>query len=312
MKKILLLAAFSSLLLISCKKKDKEEDPTTQPQTAPRLIFKFKFDSTQVRLDNLGQPATIPSNHRAQSPKFNKMSGHYIELAQGDLTAVGAGVKLYKAPEVTTGGSTAIDFNQSVRVGEGQEFFSVPLSQVAAGSYKWLRVSLAYQNYDITYKSNLIPGNGLGTGTVASFIGFNTYITNYMIKTQTETVNANKLQGYWGFETTVSGTTSKFTGQAPAGATTVVNPNAANSPIPAGSCLVTGQFVNSGGSSSPLVITGSETHDIVVTVSLSTNNSFEWVEHGGDNYYEPLNTTNASVQDTVVDMGIRGMIPKWE
>jgi hypothetical protein len=312
MKKILLLAAFSSLLIVSCKKKDKEEDPV-QPQTAPRLIFKFKFDSTQVRLDNLGQPAALPSNHRAQSPKFNKMSGHYVELAQTDLTAVGAGVKLYKAPEVTTGGSTAIDFNQSVRVGQDQEFFSVPLSQVAAGTYKWLRVSLAYQNYDIVYKNTVIPTtNNLGTGTIASFIGYNTYITNYMIKTQTETVNANRLQGYWGFETTVLGTTYKSSGQAPAGATTVVNPNATNSPIPAGSCLVTGQFINSGGSNSPLVITGSETQDIVVTVSLSTNNSFEWVEHGGDNYYEPVNTSNTAVQDTVVDMGIRGMIPKWE
>jgi hypothetical protein len=312
MKKILLLAAFCSLLLVSCKKKDKEDDTTTtQPQMAPRLIFKFKFDSTQVRLDNFGAVSTIPSNHRAQSPKFNKMSGHYIELA-GDLDSVGHGLVLYNAPNTTTGGSSAIDFSQAVRVGENQEFFSIPLSQVAHGSYKWLRVSLAYQNYDITYKNSLIPGNGLGTGTVASFIGFNTYITNYTIKTQTETVNANKAQGYWGFETTVLGNTYKITGQAPAGSTTVVNPNFAHSPIPAGSCLVTAQFVNTGGSNSPLVITGSETHDVIVTVSLSTNNSFEWVEHGGDNYYEPTNTSNQSVQDTVVDMGIRGMIPKWE
>lgn len=311
MKKLLILALASSAILLSCKKKDSTTEETpTQPQTAPKLIFKFKFDSTQARLDNVGNVAVMPSNHRAQSPKMNKMSGHYIELAPNDLTAVGAGVQLYKAPEVTTGGATAIDFNQSVRVGENEEFFSIPLSQVAAGSYKWLRVSLAYQNYDIIYKHNAIPGNGLGTGTVASFVGFNTYITNYTIKTQSETVNANKLQGYWGFETTVLGTTYKSSGQAPA--TTVVNPNNANSPIPAGSCLVTGQFVNSSGSAAPLVITGNETQDIVITVSLSINNSFEWVEHGGDNYFEPVNTSNQSVQDTIVDMGIRGMIPKWQ
>ena len=307
MKKILLLTVLLGLTLVGCKKKDKDE----QAQTAPRLIFKFKFDSTQVRLDGFGNVATLPSNHRAQCPKFNKMSAHYIELSPNDLTAVGSGVQLYKAADVTTGGATAIDFNQSVRVGEGQEFFSVPLSQVSAGSYKWLRVSLAYQNYDIKYKNTAIPG-GFGTGTIASFIGYNTYITNYTIKNQSVTVNGNRLQGYWGFETNVLGTNYTSTGQAPAGATTVVNPNHSNSPIPAGSCLVTGQFINASGNNSPLVITGNETKDIIVTVSLSTNNSFEWVEHGGDNYFEPVNTSNTAVQDTVVDMGIRGMIPKWE
>ena len=34
----------------------------------------------------------------------------------------------------------------------------------------------------------------------------------------------------------------------------------------------------------PLHITGAETADVVITVSLSTNNSFEWVEHGGNDH----------------------------
>jgi hypothetical protein len=84
----------------------------------------------------------------------------------------------------------------------------------------------------------------------------------------------------------------------------VVNPLFASSPIPAGSCLVTGQFVNANGGNQLLTITGNETSDITVYVSLSTNKSFEWVEHGNDTWYEPLGG------DTVVDMGIRGMIPK--
>jgi hypothetical protein len=77
----------------------------------------------------------------------------------------------------------------------------------------------------------------------------------------------------------------------------VVNPLFATSPIPDGSCVVTGQFA------SALQITGNETEDVVITVSVSTNKSFEWVEHGANSYYEPLQG------DTVVDMGIRGMIP---
>lgn len=68
--------------------------------------------------------------------------------------------------------------------------------------------------------------------------------------------------------------------------------------------MVTGQFLAANGANSPLIIQGNEEHDIIVTVSLSTNNSFEWEENGGDNYFEPTNTGNPSVQDTVVDMGI--------
>lgn len=297
MKKIIYSLLLVTVIISSCK---KDPDPVPENPPQPRLIFKFKFDSTQVRLDNLGQPSTLPSGNRAQSPIFNKMSAHYIELAQGDLTPLGGGVVLYTAPQTTSGGPNAIDFSQAVLAGNNQEFFSIPLSQVAAGNYKWLRVSLAYQNYDIKFKE----ASYVGMGTIASFLGFNTYISNYVIKTQSITVNDDKAQGYWGFEAFIPFfgyfTT---TGQAPSGATTVVNPIQSTSPIPAGSCVVTGQFVDGAFNLSNLNITGNETSDIVITVSLSTNGSFEWIENGSDNFYEP----NAG--DTVVDMGVRGMIP---
>jgi len=78
----------------------------------------------------------------------------------------------------------------------------------------------------------------------------------------------------------------------------VVNPLFATSPIPAGSCLATGAFA--GGN---LHITGNETKDIVVTVSLSTNKSFEWVEVVNDSKWEPTKG------EYIVDMGVRGLIP---
>ncbi|MBL7884944.1 MAG: hypothetical protein JNL69_12805, partial [Bacteroidia bacterium] len=111
------------------------------------------------------------------------------------------------------------------------------------------------------------------------------------------------VQGYWAFLTNVLGQNYFADGQAPAGATTVPNPLFASSPIPAGSCVVTGQFVNNSMTNDPLVITGSETQDIVITVSLSTNKSFEWHEVVADGYYQP------EVGEYVVDMGIRGLIP---
>lgn len=268
----------------------------------PKLVFVFQFDSTQVRLNNIGQPAGMPANHRAQHPQFRQMSAHYIELAQG-IVPLGAGAVLYFAPETTAGGENAIDFNQSVSVGANVPFFEIPLKEVPPGSYDWLRVSLAYQNYDIKYRISppAAPVTYDGVGTVASFIGFRTYIQNYIINTQPVTVDGNRLQGYWGFETTVPLVGPYVvTGQAPAGATTVPNPLFGQSDIPPGSCVVTGQF------SSPLVITGNETQDIRIVVSLSVNNSFEWIESGGNDFYEPLNG------DTVIDMGVRGLIPYIE
>ncbi len=283
-----LLSLISCFFFIaSCK----SDDNSPTPNPSPNLVFKFVFDSTQVRLDAFGNPATLPSNHGAQSPKFNKMSSHYIELAPGPYTLLGEGDVLFHNAETSAGGSTAIDFSKSHPVGNNEVFYSMPIKDVTPGIYQWLRVSLAYQNYDVEFRYNVSGVDYDFNGTLASFIGYNTYVSNYKIKDSTVQVNANKLQGYWAFETAYNVTQ----GQAPAGATTVPNPLFNSSPIPQGSCVVTGQFLN------PLVITGNETQNVVVTVSLSTNKSFEWEEHSTPGYYEP------ALGDVVVDMGIRGM-----
>lgn len=301
MKKLLSTFIIVSILFVAC---DKEEDPTpsTPPggttTSGPKLVFKFKFDSTLARLDNFGNPAIIPPGNSAQSPKFNHMSAHYIEFAQDSTTQLGNGEIVYLGAETTAGGSNAVDFDQAIISPEGVAFYSKPIAQVSPGTYKWLRVSLTYQNYDIKFLSS-------GTqyiGTLASFVGFNTYITNYTISTQTVGVNANKLQGYWGFETVVFGTPYVSEGQS--AGTTVPNPISNTSPIPNGSCVVTGNFPT------PLTITGNETQDIVVTINLSTNKSFEWRDLNGDGLFEPSDGVNPG--DTVVDMGLRGLYPTYQ
>ena len=295
------------LLNFSCKK-DQAENPSNNnanTQNQPYLIFKFRFDSTQARLNNLGQASVLPSGHSAQHPKMNSMAAHYIELCPTMFTPVGGGKKLFHAPETSLGGSTAIVHDQSIIKGNGEEFFRIPIDSIPAGTFNYLRVSVAYQNYDINYKY-VFNGTPLYlNGTIASFVGYNTYINSYKIKTQTVNPSSttggvgNHLQGYWGFETSVAGNTSVSDGQAPPGATTVPNPIWSSSPIPQGSCLVTGQFLN------PLVITGNETNDIIITVSFSTNNSFEWKDQNSDGWFEP------AAGDSVKDMGLRGMIPSF-
>lgn len=286
---VVIVLLSGSYSLISCKNKNKD----TKTPDGPNIIFKFKFDSTLARLDNFGQPSSIPSNHSAQSPLFNKLSAHYVELAADDYVPLGSGSVLYRAKETSMGGTNAIDFQYSTIVGNGGEFLGIPIKNVSPGSYKWLRVSLAYQNCQIKYKATISGTDYYLNGTIASFVGFNTYIKSYQIQNLSVGVNANKLQGYWGFES--SGTTT--VGQAPPGATTVPNPLASSSPIPTGSCVVTGSFPSN------LVVTGNETSDITITVTLSTNKSFEWKDANGNGWYEPL------AGDTAVDMGLRGLYP---
>ena len=305
MKNILLLLTTISLFAISCKK--------TEEPSGPKLIFKFRFDSAQTRLDNLGRPSAIVAGNAGQSPVFHSMSAHYIELAPDSLSPFGVAANiLYKNNEVTTGGDNAIDFSNSIVKGEGEVFYSVPLKNLTVGTYKWLRISLAYQNYDIKMQyryAGYNSGNPFTfNGEVASFLGFNTYITSYNLKGENIAINANRKQGYGAVKAyNLPGSYNLAAIQWPAppvGRTTVVNPFATALGIPAGSCLVTGKFT------APINITGNETTDIIVTVSLSTNKSFEWFDKRADGIFEPVDGLNSNAPlDSVVDMGIRGMIP---
>jgi hypothetical protein len=284
-------ASLAVMVLMSACGKEQEEDPEPTPPN-PKVVFSFAFNPNQARLDNFGNPSVVPAGHAAQSPDFNSISAHYIELAPTAFTALGNGVVLYNGAQTTAGGDAAIDFDQATIVNEGQVFKRINLSSIPAGTYEYIRVSLSYQNYNINYLASGFDLNG----TLASFVGFNNYITDYTIGTETVEVNDDRLQGYWGFESWVLGTPYVYTGQTPPGATTVPNPISSTSPIPAGSCVVTAQF------DEPLVITGNETEDIQVVLSLSTNNSFEWMDTNPDGKFEPAT-------ENVVDMGIRGLIP---
>ncbi|SCY58068.1 hypothetical protein [Flavobacterium caeni] len=291
-----ILLILGALGFASCEDNDDTIDlyepvPST---SEPSLVVKFKFDKDQVRLNNIGQPSAVASGNAGVSPDFNAISAHYFELAPNAMTQLGQGAVLYHAPETTMGGSNAIDFSQAKIVGEGETFLRIPLKDIAAGSYEWVRVSLAYQNYNIPVRASGVDYEG----TLASFVGYNTYIGTHEIGNSIFPVNANRLQGYWAFA--LADYPYSVEGQAPAGATTVPNPIASTSPIPAGSCVVTGRFANN------LTITGNETKDVVVTLSLSVNKSFEWQEVVFDGKYEPAQG------ETVVDMGLRGLIPSYQ
>lgn len=273
-------------LIMSCS---EDNDDNTQLPSEPNLIIKLKFDPNQERLGNLGQPVTIPSGNAAQSPSINRMSANYIELAPTAITPLETGEIIFVGDETTAGGAQAINFQNAVFAGNNETFITIPLSDITTGTYEWVRVSLAYQEGNIDV---LVNGQDI-SGTLGSFVGYNSYITSFDLNGNDFDINGNRPQGFWAFEALGFSTQ----GQAPEGSTTVPNPLFDSSPIPPGSCVVTGEFENG------LNISGTETQDITVTLSFSINNSFEWTEVNSDGKYEP------AAGEQVVDMGLRGLIP---
>jgi hypothetical protein len=285
--------ALSILLFVSFACRKEEKNPT--PADGPKVKFVVKIDGEQQRLDNLGQPSQIPAGHAAQTPSFNGIAAHYIELSQSAFTAVGHGAIIYHAPEVEEGGPLAVDFDQTKVVKDGEVIFEMPLHQFPAGKYEFARVSIVYQNYDVSFTA---MGMNMQS-TIASFVGFNTFIRSHKVRQLTDVVNGNRMQGYWAWETHPNGVLTEpqlQTGQS--AGTTVPNPIAGTSPIPPGSCLVTGAFAER------LEISGNETEDVIIELSFSVNNSFEWKDDNGNGLFEPLE------DEQVVDMGLRGLIAK--
>jgi hypothetical protein len=304
LKKCLFLAILP-FAFISCQK----DDATS---SGKNLQFKIKFDATQARLNNFGQPAAVQAGRGSQTPDFKKMSVHYLELAPNALTELGTGAVVYKGAETTLGGDNAVDFDKAAVVSADEIFAKIKLSDIKPGTYEWIRASVTYQNYSVKYNLRNIPliGNLDQQLLEASiFVGFNTFIKNVIPRALTLPVNSDKKQGFWVVETNFSAPyqtyNQLYSGQAPVGSTTVVNPIFASSPIPAGSCVVTGKLTQ------PLIITGNESADRTITLSFSINNSFEWEDTNANGQLD-FYADGTTPSEKPVDMGLRGLIPIWE
>ncbi|HET8963867.1 MAG TPA: hypothetical protein VFM99_08215, partial [Chitinophagales bacterium] len=88
--------------------------------------------------------------------------------------------------------------------------------------------------------------------------------------------------------------------------TTCVNPIAATSPLPIGSGVITGKLTE------PLVIDEeTKTQNLTITLSFSTNNSFEWADANANGLWD-VDAVNPALTEQVVDMGLRGMIATFQ
>ncbi len=288
-------------ILTGCQKK---------PEYA--VHFRVKFDGLQERLDNKGFPAAVGAGRAAQTPLMNQVGIQQIELASNNTTVLGKGLVLLTTPETVAGGEGAIDFSQVKIAKEGEVFLTVPMKDLSIGRYEWVRASVAYQNFDILFNMYNVPFAGSfldQRGTFASFLGYNNYLKPYKVWSKLDNVTTgNFKQGYWCFETKLvssyASNDKMFRGQSPEGSTTVVNMLSTTSPNPLGSSVITGRF------DAPLSITGNETQDIYITLSFSTNRSFEWeesIERNGKWDYNAQANTGQPIIEKVIDAGLRGL-----
>jgi hypothetical protein len=309
MKRIVWLSFFV-ILFASCTKSVNSDR---------YLIFRFKFDPNQERLDSNGVLTPFASSgNTALTPIINSAASHYLELCQGDSIPFGLGEVLFHGPEKD---SATVDFSQCTISKEGDIFFSIPLSMVTPGVYKWLRMSVVYENMSIPIRlENFVKNNvsftGVFDGTLVGFLGRNNYIESYTIKTATLNPSPKKQrQGLWSIETSLGSGGYQFAPETYTDKTldednTFVNPSASKIKLPRGSCITTGLFYktryNKQGEKPtfdllPLTITGAETESIIIDCSLSTNKSFEYRDNNNNKYFDPF------TGEPVVDMGFRGL-----
>ena len=304
--RFLLFAVGLFFILYGCK---KAPDPT--------ITFTVRFDALQDRLDANGQPTTS-TTATAQTPVFNKIGINYFELSAGANTLLGAGNILLNTPDIAVSGSSvkAVDFSQLKMLADGDVLVTMPLKNFAPGQYQYARLSVPYLNFDAAFNLLDVPfaGDFLDErGTIAAFLAPNTFITDYKIFDKTQTINGTKKRGEWSFETKLSpgyvAYNKIYNGQTPDSTITVVNPLRLTSPIPSSSSVITGKFAV------PLTITGTETQNISVVLSLSTNKSFEWqdkLRKNGKWDIEAQANTGATVYEPLTDFGLRGLVVSFE
>ncbi|MDN3205346.1 hypothetical protein [Algoriphagus sediminis] len=296
------LTVLSFFLFLGCS----EDDPLP---VSPFLNITFIMDETADRLDNFGDPISVPDGNAGQNPDFEVLGLHFIGLYPDKFTPFDQGSTVFQSPTTEAGGIAAIDFDRELFITPENNTFSIPLDELEVGTYEFFRSSIGYQQFKIDYNlggASQDPNwpDGISDdvsveATIASFLGYNTYIGSYSIENEMINVNENKLQGYFGMYSRgeVAGFPFSDLTEGDAPVTTVPNPIDDTSPVPEGSCVVTGQFPTA------LVIPENPTQDINIQVVISINKSFEWVDTNGNGKYEPL------LGEQVVDMGTRGVFP---
>jgi hypothetical protein len=286
-----------------------------QKKADAKIHFIVKFDPLQERLNANGTVAPVLAGRATQTPSMNQIGVECLEVAANNSTPVGKGVSIFQVAPKANSGEIMTQFDQLKMVKDGEIIASVPMKQLGVGKFEYVRLAVAYQNFDVLFSMQEVPFAGNFTderGTFAVFLSKSNFIGSHTVASKTERVDGSKPQGYWVFETkfpSAYATLNRlFSGKVPDSTLTFVNPLHQTAPLPAGSNFITGRF------DTPLSITGQENQDITVTLTLSTNKSFEWDEsiykNGKWDSNAQANTGTPSVE-RIVDVGFKGLKARY-
>jgi len=249
------------------------------------LNFSFKFDSLQDRLDNSGMLSSIPGNHRALSPKNPGFRIGYIELLSDPSTPAGYGVRIFGTGQVSNSFDTGYPCCQGV-IDENENFSTPYLALQDPTTFNWMRIYFTYTHFDIDYKINGSPYET----SVSGFLAEKSLTYYFEIRDSVYSEYSTKINGEWYLEADTPGYGVVLHGSA-----FTASPNILYNtvPTPSNSCVVTCAI------DPPLFFDHPDNKTI--TISLSTNKSFEWIENSDPDFFEPFNG------DTIYDFGIRGI-----
>ncbi len=280
-------------------------------QNSARVYFKIKFDPLQERLNSSGIVAGIGSGNAAQTPLMNTAGIEALEILRNAQAQPKDITTLFSVSTTTSGGNPATDYSKLIMVKDGDTFLSVPISNISPGKYEWLRIAIPFQNFDIRFNMLNVPFIGDlpdERATLASFISSENYITKYKIWEKEDVVNGNKKRGYWSLETRLNPAYNSlntiFRGYITDNTITFVNPIVKAATSTNASSFITGKL------DTPLSITGSETEDITIVLTLSINNMFEWEENINRNGKWDINTQGTGGQpqaEKIKDLGFRSL-----
>ncbi len=263
------------LLILSCRRTDDSPPDGRYPyQTA--LHFIIKFDSIQDRLDNNGGLSVIPGGHSVQTPIYNQIAINEIEFLEDSLTAYGYGKTLLS--------------EENLFMNNGSLDLTMYMPGETQTTFHWLRIYFSYQNVSVKCKIN----GDIVTGTMLSFLKTHTGLYPSQIGDSIIRNDSSRYQGEWFLEVDTSGFGTLLHGQTPQGSLTQPNILHYSWPVQTNSMYVLTCPINPG-------LYFNKTPSKTITISVSTNKSFEWVEHSDPNYFEPLDG------DTIIDFGIRGI-----
>jgi hypothetical protein len=276
---------YSILLLqiISCRKKT-DESPDKYPHYSI-LKINFKLDSLQERLDNYGNISSVPAAHGSMSPQNPKMRIGFVELLTDSGIQPGDGARIFGTGEVIASNDTGYQCCQGF-LDENQTYQYLLPEVDNPIRYYGIRIYFSYQHFDVNYTINDIQYSG----SVAAFLAKKSITYYFEVKDSVYTQYSLKQNGEWYFEVDTPGY-----GIVQHGTAFTASPNVLFQSVPteANSCVVTCPI-------SPVLIMDYPMSK-TITISISTNHSFEWVENSTPGIFEPFDG------DSIYDIGIRGV-----